>query len=49
MPLPRRLSLLNWINIETQLRGLSPSELLDYLRDEVRKQVLAGTGQPNSG
>jgi len=49
MPLPRRLSLLNWVNIETQRRGLSPSDLLDTLRDEVRKQVLAGTGQPDTG
>ena len=41
MSLPRRLLLLNWVRIETHRRGLSPSELLDYLRDEIRKQVLA--------
>jgi hypothetical protein len=40
MPLPQRLILLNWVRIETQRRGLSPSELLEYLRGAVRKQVL---------
>jgi hypothetical protein len=45
MPLPRRLLLLNWVRIETQRQGLSPRELLDYLRDEIRKQVLAESGQ----
>jgi hypothetical protein len=41
MQLPQRLLLLNWVRIETQRRGLSPQELLDHLRDEIRKQVLA--------
>jgi hypothetical protein len=41
MPLPQRLVLLNWVKIETQRRGLSPSELLGHLRAAVRKQVLA--------
>jgi hypothetical protein len=45
MPLPRRLLLLNWVRIETQRRGVSPQELLDYLRDEIRKQVIAESGQ----
>jgi hypothetical protein len=40
MPPPQRLVLLNWVRIETQRRGLSPSELLGYLRNAVRKQVL---------
>jgi hypothetical protein len=40
MPLPQRLALLNWVRMETQRQGLSPSELLGCLRDEVRKQVL---------
>jgi hypothetical protein len=35
-----RLELLNWVRIETQRRRVSPSELLEYLRDEVRKRVL---------
>ncbi|HUC84163.1 MAG TPA: hypothetical protein VL970_03145 [Candidatus Acidoferrales bacterium] len=41
MPMNRRLELLNWVKVETQRRGLTPSQLLDYLRDEVRKQTLA--------
>ena len=45
MPLPRRMLLLNWVRIETQRRGLSPQELLDYLRDEIRKQVSAKSDQ----
>jgi hypothetical protein len=40
MALPQRLALLNWVRIETQQRGVSPSDLLESLRDEVRKQVL---------
>ncbi len=45
MPVPRRLMLLDWVRIETQRRGLNPQELLDYLRDEIRKQVVAEPGQ----
>ncbi|MGA9777109.1 MAG: hypothetical protein ACLPRE_02240 [Limisphaerales bacterium] len=45
MALPQRLALLNWVKTETQRRGASPSELLEYLRDKVRKQVL---GEPAS-
>ena len=48
MPLPKRLLLLNWVRIETQRRGLSPQELLDYLRDEIRKQVLAESGREDT-
>jgi hypothetical protein len=48
MPLPKRLLLLNWVRIETQRRSLSPQELLDYLRDEIRKQVLAESGQEDT-
>jgi len=40
MVLSMRLELLSWVRIETQRRMVSPSELLDYLRDEVRKRVL---------
>lgn len=46
MALPQRLALLNWVKIETQRRGVSPSELLEHLRDKVRKQVL---DEPVSG
>jgi hypothetical protein len=40
MPLPLRLEMLNWVKTETQRRGVSPSDLLEYFRDEVRKRVL---------
>jgi hypothetical protein len=42
MALPQRLALLSWVRTETQRRGISPSELLEGLRDELRKQVLGG-------
>jgi hypothetical protein len=45
MLLPLRLLLLNWVSTETQCRGLSPQELLDYLRDEIRKQALTELDQ----
>ncbi len=31
---------LKWIKEETKRRGLSPMELMDSIRDEIRKQVL---------
>ena len=40
MPLPQLWSLLNWARIETKKRGMTPGELLNYLRDEICKQVL---------
>jgi hypothetical protein len=41
MVLSLRLDLLNWLRVETQRRRVSPSELLECLRDEVRKRVLS--------
>ena len=41
MPLHRLWRLLNWARIETKRRGMSPQELLSYLRDQICKQVLA--------
>jgi hypothetical protein len=41
MPLLQLWSLLNWARRETQRRGMTPQELLNYLRDEITKQVLA--------
>ncbi len=41
MPLSLSHLMLRWIKAETARRGLSRPELLEYLRDEVRKQVLA--------
>jgi hypothetical protein len=46
MDLPQRLALLDWLRVETQRRGVNASELLEYLRDEVRKQTL---GEPTPG
>jgi hypothetical protein len=40
MELSLRLELLKWVRIETGRRGVSPSELLEHLRDEIRKRVL---------
>ena len=39
MPVSKLHMLLKWMKIESEQRGLSPSELLDYVRDEVRKRV----------
>jgi hypothetical protein len=41
MPLAQLWPLLNWARIETQRRGMTPQELLNYLRDEICDQVLA--------
>lgn len=40
MPISQILSVLRWIKEETERRGLSPSELMDYVREEIRKRVL---------
>ena len=41
MPHSQRLLLLKWVKIQTQERGMRPEELLDYLRDELRNQILS--------
>ena len=41
MPLSQIHLMLKWVRTETERRGLSPKELIGYVRDEVRKQVLA--------
>jgi hypothetical protein len=41
LALPLRQALLSWVKIETQRRGVSSSELLEQMRDEIRKQVLS--------
>jgi hypothetical protein len=41
MPVSQTHLILEWIQTETGQRGVKPAELLDILRDEVRKQVLA--------
>ena len=37
---------MNWARVETARRGLSLEQLLNYLREEIRKQVL---GAPDQG
>jgi hypothetical protein len=49
MPLARLWSLLHWARIETQRRGQTPQELLNYLREEICKQVLGAPGQEDIG
>jgi hypothetical protein len=41
MALPSRLALLDWLKAETHRRGVSSSELLDTMRDVIRRQVVA--------
>lgn len=42
MLLSQRLALLGWVQDETQRRGVDSSQLLEALRDEIRRQVLDG-------
>jgi hypothetical protein len=49
MPLLRLWSLLNWARVETRKRGMTMEQLLSYLRDEIRKQVLAEPGGKDEG
>jgi hypothetical protein len=44
MPLSKRHSALKWVLTETKRRGLSPVELTDYVRDEIRKRALGKIG-----
>ena len=44
--LPLRLALLDWIRKEIQKQGVSPSKLLEGLRDRVRRLVL---DEPDKG
>lgn len=47
MMLPQRLALLAWLHGETHRRSVSPSDLLDYLRDKVRQQALEEPSEGN--
>ena len=40
MPLSRYWELLVWADRETKRRGVTPQELLQYMRGEIRKKVL---------
>ena len=44
MPLALRLELLHWVNVETQRRKMTPSDLLEYLRDKIREHLLGEVG-----
>ena len=46
MSLGRLWPLMNWARVETARRGLTLEQLLNYLREEIRKQVL---GAPDQG
>ncbi len=48
MPLPQFWSLMNWARAETQRLGITPRESLNYVRDEICKQVLAAPDQADS-
>jgi hypothetical protein len=41
MPLWQTHLILEWIRTESERRGSNSTEILDYLRNEVRKQVLS--------
>jgi len=45
MPLFHLWRLLNWARIETKRRGQTPEELLEYLREKICQEVLAGPPQ----
>jgi len=46
MPIHRLWPLMNWARIETKKRGQTLQQLLNYLREEMRKQVLETPHQP---
>ncbi|MEI6670222.1 MAG: hypothetical protein WCP29_18915 [Acidobacteriota bacterium] len=39
LPLTQMLRLMNWARVETKARGLSVAALLEYMRDEIGRQV----------
>jgi|SRR5271166_6370092 len=49
MPLLRLWALYNWARVEKQRRGMSMEQLLSYLRDEIRSQVMADGAQGPDG
>jgi len=46
MPVYRLWPLMDWARVETARRGMTTEEVLNYLREEIRKQVL---GAPDQG
>jgi hypothetical protein len=47
MPVMQMWHLLNWARGEMKLRNISGEQLLDHLRAEIRKQVLAEAAAPD--
>ena len=45
LPLSQTHQILEWLRTETVRRGLDPTELLDYVRSEIRRQVLIESTQ----
>ena len=41
MPVPKIHAVLHWVKTATERRGVTPEQLIDWVRDEIRKQVLA--------
>ena len=41
LPLPKIHAMLHWVKSETERRGVTPGQLIEWVRDEIRKQVLA--------
>jgi hypothetical protein len=42
LPLPKLHAVLHWVKTETEIRGVTPGQLIGWVRDEIRQQVLAG-------
>jgi hypothetical protein len=40
MPLPQRQALLAWVRDETERQHVTPSDLLERIRDDLRREVL---------
>ena len=41
LPLPKLHAVLHWLKTETEHRGVPPGQLIEWIRGEIRKQVLA--------
>jgi len=45
MEMPLRLKLLGWLKTETERSGVSASQFMDHLRDEIRRRALNEKGK----
>jgi len=41
LPVPKMHAMLQWVKTETERRGVTPEKLIEWVRDEIRQQVLA--------